>query len=93
MPEGRYVGLWESEFRLAWAKIQTVYIIPSQGGTQGQSKKSPSELPPPADTDAQLTQELQLLEQQLGEAALHMDTNAETAIPLDLPREQISGRS
>lgn len=43
---------------------------------QGQSKKSRSELPSPADTDAQFTQELQLLEQQLGEASMHMDTKA-----------------
>ena len=36
---------------------------------QGQIKN-----PPPTDTDSQLTQELRLLEQQLGEAAMHMDT-------------------
>jgi hypothetical protein len=44
---------------------------------QGQIKKSPPELPPlppPTDIDPQLTQELRQLEQQLGEAAMHMDT-------------------
>ena len=37
---------------------------------QDQIKNSPPEVPSPADTDSQLTQELRLLEQQLGEAAM-----------------------
>jgi hypothetical protein len=44
---------------------------------QAQIKKSPPELPPlppPADIDPQLTEQLRQLEQQLGEAAMHMDT-------------------
>jgi hypothetical protein len=43
---------------------------------QDQIKNSPAGLPPRADTDSELTEELRLLEQQLGEAAMHMDTKA-----------------
>jgi uncharacterized protein DUF4440 len=44
---------------------------------QDQIKKSPPELPPlppPADIDPQLTEQLRQLEQQMGEAALQRDT-------------------
>jgi hypothetical protein len=41
---------------------------------QGQTKNSAAGPPLSADTDSQLTEELRLLEQRLGEAAMHMDT-------------------
>lgn len=41
---------------------------------QGQIKDSSAGLPQRTDTDSQLTGEFRLLEQQLGEAAMHMDT-------------------
>jgi hypothetical protein len=43
---------------------------------QDQTKNSPAGLPPRVDADSQLTEELRLLEQRLGEAAMHMDTKA-----------------
>ena len=39
-----------------------------------QTNRLPPELPPPTDIDPQLTEQLRQLEQQLGEAAMHMDT-------------------
>jgi Domain of unknown function (DUF4440) len=41
---------------------------------QDQIKNSPAGSSPHADTDSQLTEELRLLEQRLGEAAMHRDT-------------------
>jgi hypothetical protein len=50
-------------------------IIARYGNRLGDRPAPPRlQLPPPTDTDSQLTQELRPLEQQLGEAAMHMDT-------------------
>jgi hypothetical protein len=52
-------------------------IIARYGNRLGNRPAPPSlQLPPPGDRDPQLTQELRVFEQQLGEAAMHMDTKA-----------------
>jgi Domain of unknown function (DUF4440) len=43
---------------------------------QAQTNRLPPELPPPTDVDPQLTEQLRQLEQELGEAAIHMNTKA-----------------
>ena len=61
------------------ALVCALLIVLAGFALQGQIKKSPQELPPlpsPADIDPQLTEQLRQLEQQLGEAAMHMDTKA-----------------
>jgi Domain of unknown function (DUF4440) len=43
---------------------------------QAQTNRLPPELPPPTDVDPQLTEQLRQLEQEVAEAAIHMDTKA-----------------
>jgi hypothetical protein len=59
------------------ALVCALFIALVGSAPQDQIKKSPPELPPlppPTDIDPQLTEQLRQLEQQLGEAAVHVDT-------------------
>jgi hypothetical protein len=67
---------WNSYVVDFWKKRDENWqIIARYGNRLGDSPAPPRlELPPPGDIDSKLTQELRLLEQQLGEAAIHRDT-------------------
>jgi hypothetical protein len=79
------------------ALVSAPLIVLASFVFQDQIKNSLAGLPRRADTDSQLTEELRLLEQQLGEAAVHMDTKtlerlvgAEYALRIgDAPEESI----
>ncbi len=59
-----------------WKKRAGTWQIIARYGTRVSTapRRPRLQLPPPADTDPQLTEQLRQLEQQLGEAAMHMDT-------------------
>jgi hypothetical protein len=59
-----------------WKKRAGSWQIIARYGTRMDSGTSrpPLQLPPPTDIDSQLTERLRQREQQLGEAAMHMDT-------------------
>jgi hypothetical protein len=67
---------WDSYVVDFWKKRAGNWQIIARYGNRLGDRPAPPrlELPPPSDTDSQLTQELRLLEQQLGEAAIHRDT-------------------